>query len=111
MRRVCRPSGSAFITIPNDLILEKRLPVLLKGKSPQSNIYRRFRQCKHHTFFSLELFEFMMEQAGFDWSLVAAMARIPFTSFEFRTSHRKLAEWFGLTVVIRATPKISSNSN
>lgn len=64
MRRVIKPSGKILIKVPNDTHLLRRFYLFVTGESPQSGVYRRWGQCKHHTLFSLELLEYMLSEAG-----------------------------------------------
>lgn len=63
--RVLKDDGIMLLTVPNNFSLRSRTKVALLGQSIQSGIYRKFRQCKHHTFFSWELLTYMLDHSKF----------------------------------------------
>ena len=82
--RVLKKSGVFCATIPNDVNLKTRLQILF-GQSYQENVYRSYRQFKHHTFFSEQLMRFMYDEAGLKITDMAYMMRIPFTKKQIIT--------------------------
>ena len=59
--RVLKKGGILLAVIPNDLYISNRLRVLLGG-SYQHPGYIKFSHYKHHTFFSHNLFRYMLER-------------------------------------------------
>ena len=105
--RVAKHDGTILISVPNDMHINNRIMFALWGTSPQSGVYRSFRQCKHHTIFSIELLDYMLKEAGLSWDLVAAISRWPWPFYyrKFITSNKRIAGWFGCTLVVKAKPK------
>lgn len=64
IHRVLKDDGCLLATVPNDFYLRRRWRVFTTGKSIQSGVYRKLRQCKHHTFFSWELLCYMLDNAN-----------------------------------------------
>lgn len=62
--RVLRKGGKLLITIPNDVGLITRIRILF-GISYQAQMYKSAGYFKHHTFFTLDLIKFMLENARF----------------------------------------------
>ena len=73
--RVLKDDGSLLASVPNDFFLKRRWRIFVKGKSIQSGVYRKLRQCKHHTFFSWELLLYMLEEANLVMNRYAATGR------------------------------------
>ena len=63
--RVLKDNGIFLLTVPNNFSLRIRVKIALLGRSIQSDIYRKLRQCKHHTFFSWELLTYMLNHSKF----------------------------------------------
>ena len=63
--RVINDNGCLLLSVPNDFNLFRQFHILFTGKSIQSNVYRTAKQCKHHTFFSWELLEYMLTESEF----------------------------------------------
>lgn len=101
MARVVKPDGRILFTVPNDFGLRSRARIALTGRSVQSNVYRSFRQCKHHTFFSRELLEFMLADAGLRAVQMKSVVRIPRIK-QLVLDNRKLASWIGRVFIVRA---------
>ena len=62
IKRVLKPNGSFYATIPYDLHLFNRKNILF-GNSYQEYVYKKYRQYKHHTFFSEQLLRYMLNTA------------------------------------------------
>lgn len=60
--RVLKSKGVLIVSIPSDVGLNNRLRMLF-GISYQEQMYRRSGFYKHHTFFTLHLMDYMLEQA------------------------------------------------
>lgn len=89
INRVLRDQGIFLCTIPYDLHLANRLRTLV-GHSYQEPIYRTLRQCKHHTFFSEPLIDFMLDNAKLECLDKSFVLRIPKTQKRFVARHRYL---------------------
>ena len=63
IKRVLRKNGYLLASIPNDLSLFNRIRTVF-GISYQHKTYKRFGYFKHHTFFSLRLFKFMLRKVN-----------------------------------------------
>ena len=86
--RVLRPSGKVFMTIPNNMAVGNRVMALF-GISPQSTTYRNYRQCKHHTMFSIELMKYMITIANFKIEQFVGLRNYPFLRFMPRKNKKK----------------------
>jgi 2-polyprenyl-3-methyl-5-hydroxy-6-metoxy-1,4-benzoquinol methylase len=100
VRRVLKPQGRFFATIPNDLHYKTRIKVLL-GHSFQESVYRRFGQYKHHSFFSERLVRYMYEAANLEIVNMYYVASLPLLGKRFITSNR-LFRIFSTLMVIEA---------
>jgi 2-polyprenyl-3-methyl-5-hydroxy-6-metoxy-1,4-benzoquinol methylase len=99
--RVLKPDGVTLISTPNDLTAGNRLRFML-GRSPQSDVYRKYRQCKHHTVFSKELLEYMVHHAGLRKAALLGICAIPRTSRKFVTRNPLVLTLLGRTFVLKA---------
>ena len=61
--RVLKSDGVFYATIPHDLHWKTRIKTLI-GSSYQEGVYRKYRQYKHHSFFSEKLVRYMFAEAG-----------------------------------------------
>ncbi len=102
MHRVVKKTGKALITIPNDMNLTQRFSIFFSGKSPQSYIYRKLRQCKHHTLFSLELLEYMLSEAKLLVKSMGFIIRFPKTKTNTYSNNKLLGKLFGQVVIVEA---------
>jgi len=106
INRVLKKDGHLFLSVPNDFNIYKRINVIFSGKSIQSNLYRRRKQCKHHTYFSLELLEYMLSQNNFLIDSFYAIWKMPmlhkFFNIEKKrvTKVKKIGELFGNTFIL-----------
>ena len=98
--RVLVPRGSFFATIPHDLNYKVRIKTLL-GISYQEAVYRKFRQFKHHTFFSENLLRYMYETNNLKIEHITYLVKIPFLKIEFFTKIR-LLRIFATLMIIKA---------
>lgn len=62
IKRVLKPKGILFATIPYDLNWKVRLKTVL-GISYQEGVYRKYDQFKHHSFFSERMLRYMVKKA------------------------------------------------
>ena len=62
VKRVLKPDGIFFASIPYDLNWKVRLKTLL-GISYQEGVYKAYNQFKHHSFFSERLLRYMINNA------------------------------------------------
>ena len=104
--RVLKDDGRVLMSVPNNFTLRKRRRIFLSGRSVQSNIYRKSRQCKHHTFFSWELLEYMLKESGLSVGRYFSVWRIPWTKQERTTSNKILGRLFGRIFVISVRKRI-----
>jgi 2-polyprenyl-3-methyl-5-hydroxy-6-metoxy-1,4-benzoquinol methylase len=100
INRVLKKDGILLLTTPNDFNLYSRLLIFLKGKSIQSGIYRKLKMCKHHTFFSWELLEYMFRSAGFVLNYFSSVLIFPRTNIEIITKNKTLGRLFGRIFII-----------
>jgi len=101
--RVLKPTGKGLISTPNDMNLHRRISIFVSGKSPQSDVYRTRRQCKHHTVMSVELLEYMLSTASLSSYSIGALIRVPKLSRELGYSNNKLlSTLFGRTLIVEA---------
>ncbi len=103
VNRVLVPNGILLATIPYELHLSNRLRILI-GKSHQENVYKQYKQYKHHTFFSLGLLRYMMKEGSFDIKEILLKCRIPLIDKTFITKYMGLLI-FGDTFILRAQAK------
>lgn len=101
IKRVMVPGGQLLCTLPYDLNLGTRLRIFF-GHSYQENVYREYGQYKHHTFFSIPLMKYMLNEAGFEPQDIKYLIRIPKTQIQYITKSRAMI-YFANTIIIRAT--------
>jgi 2-polyprenyl-3-methyl-5-hydroxy-6-metoxy-1,4-benzoquinol methylase len=105
IRRVLKKDGVLLLTTPNDFNLRSRIKIFLKGVSIQSGIYRSKRQCKHHTYFSWELLEYMLEDTGFVCQNFKSIIIPPKSKTEKVTENKTLGIWLGRIFIVKAIIK------
>jgi SAM-dependent methyltransferase len=105
--RVLKNGGSIYLNVPNEFPMRTLLAILLKSRSCQSYSYRSVGVDHHHTHFSLELLEFMLEQANFEIKWCGSMVRWPlrFIPGEWLSESRILAREFGRNFFVVAEKK------
>ncbi len=96
--RILVPGGSFLATIPHDLNYKVRIKTLL-GISYQEAVYRKFRQFKHHTFFSENLLRYMYESSNLKIQQITYLIKIPIFKLEFFTKIRLLRIFATLMIV------------
>lgn len=101
INRILVPGGQLLCTVPYDLNIATRLRIFF-GHSYQENVYRKYGQYKHHTFFSMPLMKYMLDEAGFEPQDIKYLIRIPKTRIQYITKNRAMI-YFANTVIIRAT--------
>lgn len=97
MSRVLSPSGILLFTIPYDLHISNRIRMLF-GTSYQEPIYKKHGQCKHHTFFTDGLAEYMMSRSGFELLDKVFVNRIPLLNKKF-SSRQQVTKFVGQSIV------------
>jgi len=102
VRRVLKPGGVLLMTVPNDFMLTTRLRLLWTGHSIQTDGYRTMRQIKHHTFFSWDLLQFMLNQAALEINAYRSILRVPRLGHESVSQSRFWGRLFGRTFIVRA---------
>lgn len=105
MSRVVKPLGKVLLTTPNNFHLKTRLSVFISGKSPQSDVYKNFGQYKHHTMFSLDLLEYMLDQAGLDSHSIHSIIKIPKSNIKRYCKIRILGALFGAVFIVETHNK------
>ncbi len=103
MKEICRvlkDDGMALLTTPNEMWLPARVNALF-GRSPQSSVYRKFGQCKHHTMMSLELLEYFIKTAGLKIVYFESICLIPKTKIEFMTHSKLAASLVGRVFIVK----------
>jgi len=110
-RRVLKLEGRVMISVPNDLTLRKRLEVGLFGRSPQSGVYRKLRQCKHHTVISRELLLFFLQESGFCSFHIEADVKFPFVRKQFWLSNPVTTQLFGKALIVVGVKSKTSNGD
>ena len=103
--RLVKSKGKIFISVPNEVNLMRRISLFVTGKSHQSDIYRQLRQCKHHTLFSLELIEYMLDEVELSWKYIGFTIRFPKFKRRRFSSNYLLGKLFGETILIEASKK------
>ena len=104
MSRVVKSSGFLFFTIPYDLHISNRIRMLF-GTSYQDPIYRKHGQCKHHTFFTDGLVEYMLSQNRFEILDRVFVNRIPVINKRF-SSRIEFSKLFGQSIVYACRQRI-----
>ena len=100
--RVVKPTGKVLLSVPNGINLISRTYTFITGKSPQSGVYRRLGQCKHHTLFSLELLEYMLNKAGLSKYHISSILRMPKSNKKRYSKSRMLGALFGSVFIVEA---------
>jgi len=105
MSRVLKDDGLLLATVPNNFNLRQRWRLVKSGKSIQSSVYKKLGQCKHHTFFSWDLLEYMLDKAGFKIeSFYSICGRKRKGKDKVTTSVRK-GRLFGRVFIFRASKR------
>ena len=99
--RVLKPTGKVLISTPNDMDVYRRISIFVSGKSPQSDVYQAFNQCKHHTVMSVELLEYMLATAGLSSYSIGAIVKLPKLGRRYSNS-KALGTLFGRTLIVEA---------
>jgi len=106
--RVLKNDGCFLMTVPNDFYLHKRWKIFLSGKSIQSGVYRKLRQCKHHTFFSWELLEFRLNESKLSIDRYPSIYGARRKKTRKVTSNKVIGRLFGRKFIICAHKSLSS---
>lgn len=100
-KKVVTPQGSILFSVPNDITLKRRLKIAIKGISPQTEVYRNYRQTKHHTVFSFELLKYFISLLNPRKYTILGLYRSPFTGeCKVLTSHI-LSSFFAQTLIVK----------
>ncbi len=102
MARVLKPTGKVLLTTPNALNIFTRTYIFITGKSPQSGIYRKLKQCKHHTMFSLELLQYMLNEACLSPHLIGFILKNPYSNRKYYSKSKILGILFGVVFIVDA---------
>jgi len=108
INRVLKDDGLVIMSIPNNFPLIRRIKLCLSGKSVQSNIYRRMRQCKHHTFVSWELLKFMLDESKLAVDWYYSICKIPKIKKQTTTANKTIGRLFGKAFILSARKSSSS---
>lgn len=115
VNRVLKKGGHLFLTTPNDFNIHQRVNIFLTGKSIQSKLYRIRGQCKHHTYFSLELLEYMLRKSHFFIDDFYAVWKLPMLHKYLNirkkrvTRIKKIGQLFGNTFILNTTKHNCNN--
>lgn len=102
MSRVVKPTGKVLLTVPNNLNIFARTHIFLTGKSPQSAAYRRLKQCKHHTMFSFELLQYMLDEARLSPRFIGSLLKRPYSNRRYYSKSKRLGKLFGVVFIVDA---------
>lgn len=100
--RVLKDDGTLLMSVPNDFYLRRRWKIFISGKSIQSGVYRKLRQCKHHTFFSWELLEFMLNESKLAIDSYLSIYGSRRNKFPKVTTNKVIGKLFGRKFIISA---------
>ena len=100
--RVLKDDGQLLATVPNDFYLKRRWRIFKTGRSLQSSVYRKIRQCKHHTFFSWELLEYMVTEANLCIAKYTSISRNRKTKVCKQYFNRTMGRHFGRKFIFSA---------
>ena len=100
--RVLKDDGTLLMSVPNDFYLRRRWKIFISGKSIQSGVYRKLRQCKHHTFFSWELLEFMLNESKLAIDSYLSIYGPRRNKFPKVTTNKVIGKLFGRKFIISA---------
>jgi len=103
--RVLKDDGCFLMTVPNDFHLRQRWKMFLSGKSIQSGIYRKLRQCKHHTFFSWELLDYMLRESKLSVDHCFSICGSRRSKLKKITTNKIIGRLFGRIFIISAHKK------
>jgi len=97
VKRVMAPDGVFLFTIPYDLHISNRIRAVF-GISYQEPLYKTLGQCKHHTFFTDSLAEYMLEECGMQYVERMYVNRLPLINKIF-SSDIELSKIVGHSIV------------
>lgn len=100
--RVVKPRGKVLLTTPNDFNIKRRASIFIFGSSPQFDIYKRLGQCKHHTMFSLDLLEYMLNQASLASYSIHSIIKIPKINIKKHCKSKLLGALLGSVFIVEA---------
>lgn len=101
--RTLKPKGVLLLTTPNVMTIKQRLIIAITGRSPQTQTYRRWKSFKHHTLFSRELLEFMVNGAGLKLNRLWARTKLPGFRNEILLKNRFLVSLLGTMFIAEVT--------
>ena len=102
IHRVLKDNGRLILNVPNDFNIYSRIKIFLTGHSVQTDIYRELRQCKHHTFFSWDLLNYMLHQTKFSIDCYYSKLRFPKVKRKIITQKKILGKMFGQLFIVCA---------
>lgn len=100
--RVLKKDGKLIFSVPNDFNIYNRTKIFLTGQSIQSKTYKDLGQCKHHTFFSWELLNYMLAKTKFVIDRYYSILRFPKLKREVIIQRMSLGRIFGKIFIISA---------
>jgi len=100
INRVLKSNGEFYATIPYDLNLKTRIKTLI-GRSYQEGVYKKYKQFKHHSFFSENLMRFMYKSSGLKIKSISYVLINPLNRKKIITS-LKLFRIFSHLMIVKA---------
>lgn len=100
IHRVMKDDGEFYATVPYNLDWKERIKLLF-GRSFQDGVYRKYKQFKHHTFFTEDLMRYMYDTNSLRITEIAYLIQNPFTGKKSITS-LSLFRIFAHTMIVRA---------
>lgn len=101
INRMLKKGGIFILSVPNDFNIYSRAKIFLTGRSIQTDIYKELGQCKHHTFFSWDLLDYMLSQLKFMISYYSIL-RFPKIKCKVITQNKILGKMFGRMFILCA---------
>lgn len=102
MARVLKDDGRILLTVPNNFNFRQRRKLFFSGKSIQSGVYKKSGQCKHHTFFSWDLLEYMIKKAKLSIEDYSALCGKRKKQIKKVTKNKLFGRLFGRVFIIKA---------
>ena len=98
--RVLAPSGQFVFSVPNDITLRRRIKIFVKGISPQTEVYREYIQCKHHTVFSMELLQYFISTTNMTDYKILGITKNPYFGSKHVIRNYLLSSLFARTFAV-----------
>jgi 2-polyprenyl-3-methyl-5-hydroxy-6-metoxy-1,4-benzoquinol methylase len=103
--RTMKDDGIMLFSVPNDITLKRRLKICMYGISPQTEVYRGYGQCKHHTVMSYELLMYFISQSGLQAENILGIFKAPWKKESRVIESKVIARSFAQTFIVRAVKK------